>query len=119
MPTCLKLTPLVLSIAITNVFSVTGELCTYMWTTHMWTTHVCYQPPTWSITASFVTRSTYVACLHTCCIMSCGPFKVCLHKPWFSVSDATAASDTAQKIGLFLSLDVAVASDTENHCPCK
>jgi hypothetical protein len=29
---------------------------------------------------------------------------VCLHKPWFSVSDATAASDTAQKIGLFLSL---------------
>jgi hypothetical protein len=35
------------------------------------------------------------------------------------VSDATAASDTAQKIGLFLSLDAAVASDTENHCPCK
>jgi hypothetical protein len=40
--------------------------------------------------------------------------KVCLHKQCFSVSDATAASDTAQKIGLFLSLDTAVASDTEN-----
>jgi hypothetical protein len=35
------------------------------------------------------------------------------------VSDATAASDTAQKIGLFLSLDAAVASDTEKHCSCK
>jgi hypothetical protein len=35
------------------------------------------------------------------------------------VSDATAAANTAQKIGLFLSLDAAVASDTENHCPCK
>jgi hypothetical protein len=44
---------------------------------------------------------------------------VCLHKRGFSVSDAAVASDTAQKIGLFLSLDVAVASDTENHCPCK
>jgi hypothetical protein len=48
-----------------------------------------------------------------------GFFKVCLHKPCFSVSDATAASDNAQKIGLFLSLDAAVASDTEKHCPCK
>jgi hypothetical protein len=62
---------------------------------------------------------------------------VCLHKRGFSVSDAAVASDTAQKIGLFLSLDAAVASDTaqkiglflsldaavasdtENHCPCK
>jgi hypothetical protein len=35
------------------------------------------------------------------------------------VSDATAASNTAQKIGLFLSLDPAVASDTEKHCSCK
>jgi hypothetical protein len=32
-----------------------------------------------------------------------------LHGQCFSVSDATAASDTAQKIGLFLSLDAAVA----------
>jgi hypothetical protein len=31
---------------------------------------------------------------------------------FFRVSDATAASNTAQKIGLFLSLDAAVASDT-------
>jgi hypothetical protein len=31
---------------------------------------------------------------------------------FFRVSDVTAASDTAQKIGLFLSLDAAVASDT-------
>jgi hypothetical protein len=44
---------------------------------------------------------------------------VCLHERGFSVSDAAVASDTAQKIGLFLSLDAAVASDTENHCPCK
>jgi hypothetical protein len=44
---------------------------------------------------------------------------VCLHERGFSVSDAAVASDTAQKIGLFLSLDPAVASDTENHCPCK
>jgi hypothetical protein len=29
------------------------------------------------------------------------------------------ASDTAQKIGLFLCLDAAVMSNTENHCPCK
>jgi hypothetical protein len=35
------------------------------------------------------------------------------------VSDATAASDTAQKIGLFLSLDGAIASNTEKHCSCK
>jgi hypothetical protein len=28
---------------------------------------------------------------------------VCLHEPWFSVSDATATSNTAQKIGFFLS----------------
>jgi hypothetical protein len=45
--------------------------------------------------------------------------KVCLHEQCFSVSDATAASATAQKIGIFLSLDVAVASDTEKHCSCK
>jgi hypothetical protein len=44
---------------------------------------------------------------------------VCLHERGFSVSDAAVASDTAQKIGLFLSLDAAVTSDTENHCPCK
>jgi hypothetical protein len=44
---------------------------------------------------------------------------VCLHEQCLSVSDATAASDTAQKIGLFLSLDAAVASDTEKHCSCK
>jgi hypothetical protein len=44
---------------------------------------------------------------------------VCLHEQCFSVSDATAASDTAQKIGLFLSLDAAVTSDTEKHCLCK
>jgi hypothetical protein len=48
-----------------------------------------------------------------------GSLKVCLHEQCFSVSDATAASDTAQKIGLFLSLDAAVASDTEKHCSCK
>jgi hypothetical protein len=38
---------------------------------------------------------------------------------WFSVLDATAASDSAQKIGSILIfcavLDAAVASDTENH----
>jgi hypothetical protein len=44
---------------------------------------------------------------------------VCLRERGFSASDAAVASDTAQKIGLFLSLDAAVASDTENHCPCK
>jgi hypothetical protein len=42
---------------------------------------------------------------------------------WFSVSDATAAPDTAQKIGSILIfcavLDAAVASDTENHGSCK
>jgi hypothetical protein len=43
-------------------------------------------------------------------------FKVCLHEQCFSVSDATAASDTAQKIGLFLSLDAAVTSNPEKHC---
>jgi hypothetical protein len=31
----------------------------------------------------------------------------------------SVGSDTAQKIGLFLSLDAAVASDTEKHCSCK
>jgi hypothetical protein len=41
-------------------------------------------------------------------------FKVCLHEQCFSLLDATAASNTAQKIGLFLSLDAAVAYDTEN-----
>jgi hypothetical protein len=46
-------------------------------------------------------------------------FMVCLHERGFSVSDAAVASDTAQKLGLFLSLDAAVASNTENHCPCK
>jgi hypothetical protein len=46
-------------------------------------------------------------------------YTACLHEQCFSVSDATAASDTAQKIGLFLSLDAAVASDTEKHCLCK
>jgi hypothetical protein len=45
--------------------------------------------------------------------------RVCLHEQCFSVLDATAASDTAQKIGLFLSLDAAVASNTEKHCSCK
>jgi hypothetical protein len=44
---------------------------------------------------------------------------VCLHERGFSVSDAAVASDTAQKIGLFLSLDAAVASDTENPRSCK
>jgi hypothetical protein len=48
-----------------------------------------------------------------------GGIKVCLHEQCFSVLDATAASDTTQKIGLFLSLDAAVASDTEKHCLCK
>jgi hypothetical protein len=47
------------------------------------------------------------------------PLMVCLHEWGFSVLDAAVASGTAQKIGLFLSLDAAVASDTENHCPCK
>jgi hypothetical protein len=45
--------------------------------------------------------------------------KVCLHEQCFLVSDATAASDTAQKIGLFLSLDAAVASNTEKHYSSK
>jgi hypothetical protein len=44
---------------------------------------------------------------------------VCLHDRVFSVAAAAVATDTAQKIGLFLSLDAAVASDTENHYPCK
>jgi hypothetical protein len=35
------------------------------------------------------------------------------------VLDAAVTSNTAQKIRLFLSLDAAVESDTENHCPCK
>jgi hypothetical protein len=44
---------------------------------------------------------------------------VCSHEQCFSVSEVTAASDTAQKIGLFASLDAAVASNTEKHCLCK
>jgi hypothetical protein len=45
--------------------------------------------------------------------------KVCLHKQWFLVSDATAASDTTQNIRIdpifWAVSDAAVASNTENH----
>jgi hypothetical protein len=44
---------------------------------------------------------------------------VCLHEQCFSVPDATAASKDRNNPIFCAVSDAAVASDTENHCPCK